>query len=48
MIEYILKYIWYLIQLPIYILLMCCIFTIPLVGMMWGFELKGPQRPYRI
>lgn len=48
MIRHILKYMWYLIQLPIYWLLLCFVFTIPLVAMLWGFELHGPQRPDRI
>lgn len=48
MIKYIFKYMWYLIQLPVYIILIGCVFTIPLVAMIWGFELTGPKRPHRI
>lgn len=48
MIKYIFNYIWYLIQLPIYFILMCCVFTVPLAAMLWGFELKGPDKPHRI
>lgn len=48
MMKYIFNYIWYLIQLPIYMTLMCCTITIPLVAIIWGFELTGPKRPHRI
>lgn len=47
MVKYILKYILYLIQLPIYITNVLCFYNI----ISWnniGFELRGPQRPYRI
>lgn len=48
MVKYVFNYIGYLIQLPIYVILMCCVFTIPLAAMIWGFELRGPRRPHRI
>jgi hypothetical protein len=46
---YYFKYLWYLIQIPIFWLLM----MIPIPGwtiaaMIWDFDLRGPQPPYRI
>lgn len=46
--KYLFNYLWYLVQLPIYFLLMCFVFTIPLVAMLWGFELSGPKKPNKI
>lgn len=45
--SYIIRYILFIFQYLLYIILMSLIITVPLVAFIWGFDLHGPRKPDR-